>query len=1103
MSTLSGSQANSVEVARAQADADATLNDAYEQEKSHGVHFDYGHKVLDANQSARMSESSGGGTSFGAMAYATRMQRPGIIQSYGCCLVVDAVFKIIAASENALTMLTGKTVQDKHAIIGQDSLSLFSVAAAAHLKKAASSKDLGVVNPVAVFAAGTGKPFFAIMHRNDVGLVIDLEPIHPQANTGPAQAGALASHKLASDSVAKLQCVGPGNLDQVYKILVEEVRSLTGYDRVMVYKFHPDMHGEVVAESVDAGVEQFLGLHYPATDIPQAARALFVRNRVRMIADVTTESVPMLQDSYLKHPVDMSFSTLRGVLHCHREYMANMGSLASLVMAVVVNEYDESDRTSRRPIGQRLWGLVVCHHITPRVVLYPLRSACSFLVQVFSLQINAEMERTFQQREKEVIRTQAILCDMLQRDAPIGIVTQTPNIMDLVPCDGAGLWYGGRFWSLGVTPSEDAVEQLVKWMLMHHGDSTGLSTDSLTEAGYPGAEALASTVCGLAACRITENDFLMWFRGPTNRTINWAGQTNDPNAADDQKKMHPRASFAAFQEVVRGQSAPWEDGEMDIIHSLQLILRGQFADIEDVGVRTMIHLRLNQLRLKNIDEVNTVASEMVRLIETASAPIFAVNLECRVSAWNGKMAQLTGVPFEEAVNLPLIDHFLMPGSKHLVMRLMQKAHHGEEVQNVEICLRTKLGMRGAGSSGQGGADGSSDMEVGSAGASGSTTLGGDDGGHRVVTLLVNTDQNGYVVEWNPNMERISGLSKEEVLRKLLLGEVFGMDPKHCMLVLPDQETRVQFEIMLNRAVGGMDNSVQPFSFIDKSGKNRRMQLNVSKRLDNAGNITGLFCFLQDMSAELEDVLRIQMAASSAVEELAKELQYLREQTRPALAGIRTSAALVQRTDMSEGQRQMIEAIASCEEQIRKVVDKGDLQAVEDGTAVLAAKPFSMSALVNTVISEGMEAGSAKGIQITQSVPGDCRELEMVGDRVRMQQVLSQFVHTSIGLTKKGFVELGVRLVPPVEGEPGTPQRVRFKVMYTGQVAALPRELQEELVDMDMSVQRPEGLGLNVCNKLVRLMGGTCSYQTEVEKGYSFLVTMPLPAYTGDKAMGDA
>ncbi|KAJ6288023.1 hypothetical protein OIU77_026304 [Salix suchowensis] len=293
-------------------------------------------------------------------------------------------------------------------------------------------------------------------------------------------------------------------MERLCDTMVQEVFELTGYDRVMAYKFHDDDHGEVVSEVTKPGMEPYLGLHYPATDIPQASRFLFMKNKVRMIVDCHAKHVKVLQDEKL--PFD-------------------------LTLCVVVNDGDEDGDTPDSVNPQkrkRLWGLVVCHNTSPRFVPFPLRYACEFLAQVFAIHVNKELELENQIVEKNILRTQTLLCDMLMRDAPLGIVTQSPNIMDLVKCDGAVLFYRNKIWRLGITPSDLQLQDIAFWLSEYHMDSTGLSTDSLYDAGYPGALALGDVVCGMAAVRISSKDMLFWFRSQTAAEIRWGGAKHEP-----------------------------------------------------------------------------------------------------------------------------------------------------------------------------------------------------------------------------------------------------------------------------------------------------------------------------------------------------------------------------------------------------------------------------------------------------------------------------------------------------------------------------------------------------------------------------------------------
>ncbi|RYR19021.1 hypothetical protein S83_043887 [Arachis hypogaea] len=150
---------------------------------------------------------------------------------------------------------------------------------------------------------------------------------------------------------------------------------------------------------------------------------------------------------------------------------------------------------------------------------------------------------------------------MLMRDAPLVIVSQRPNIMDLVRCDGAALLYRDKVWRLGVAPSESHIRELALWPSKCHKDSTGLSTDSLSNAGFLGAAALGDIVCGMAVVRISSMVVVFWFRSHTAAEIRWGGAKYEPGESDDPTKMSPRSSYKAFLEVVKGRSLPWKDYE--------------------------------------------------------------------------------------------------------------------------------------------------------------------------------------------------------------------------------------------------------------------------------------------------------------------------------------------------------------------------------------------------------------------------------------------------------------------------------------------------------------------------------------------------------------
>lgn len=636
--------------------ADAGILAEFEQSGVSGKSFNYSRSVLNASQSVPGQQIT---------AYLSRIQRGGLVQPFGCMIAIEQPsFRIISYSENCFGILG---FNGGGSLLGIDARTLFTPPSGASLTKAAASREISLLNPILVYSRATQKPFYAILHRIDVGTVIDLEPAR-SGDPALSLAGAVQSQKLAVRAISRLQSLPGGDIGVLCDTVVEDVQKLTGYDRVMVYKFHDDDHGEVVSEIRRSDLEPYLGLHYPATDIPQAARFLFKQNRVRIICDCNATPVRVVQSVELKQPLCLVNSTLRSPHGCHTQYMANMGSIASLAMAVVINSNDST----------KLWGLVVCHHTSPRYVPFTLRYACEFLMQAFGLQLHMELQLASQLAEKRILRTQTLLCDMLLRDAPFGIVTQSPSIKDLVKCDGAALYYGGSCWLLGVTPTESQVKDIAEWLLKNHGDSTGLSTDSLADAGYPGAALLGDAVCGMATARITSKDFLFWFRSHTAEEVKWGGAKHHPEDKDDGGRMHPRSSFKAFLEVVKSRSLPWEVSEINAIHSLQIIMRDSFQDMESRSLKTPSSAqRSDDTQMHEMDELSSVACEMVKLIETATVPIFGVDSAGVINGWNEKIAELTGLQVDNVMGKSLVNEVIHEDSREVVGNLLNRALQGK------------------------------------------------------------------------------------------------------------------------------------------------------------------------------------------------------------------------------------------------------------------------------------------------------------------------------------------------------------------------------------------------------------------------------------------
>ncbi|KAL2536900.1 Phytochrome A [Forsythia ovata] len=1089
----------------AQTSVDAKLHADFEES---GSSFDYSSSVrvtnvADGEQRPKSDKVT--------TAYLHQIQKGKFIQPFGCLLALDEkTFRVIAYSENASEMLTMvshavPSVGDHPVLgIGTDIRTIFTAPSAAALQKALGFGEVSLLNPILVHCKTSGKPFYAIIHRVTGSLIIDFEPVKPYEVPMTA-AGALQSYKLAAKAITRLQSLPSGSMERLWDTMVQEVFELTGYDRVMIYKYHDDDHGEVVSEITKPGLESYQGLHYPATDIPQAARFLFMKNKVRMICDCRAKHVNVIQDEKLPFDLTLCGSTLRAPHSCHLQYMENMNSIASLVMAVVVNDGDEEVSDSAQTQNRkRLYGLVVCHNTTPRFVPFPLRYACEFLAQVFAIHVNKELELENQILEKNILRTQTLLCDMLMRDVPLGIVSQSPNIMDLVKCDGAALLYKNKIHRLGLAPTDFQLHDIVSWLIEYHMDSTGLSTDSLDDAGFPGALALGDAICGMAAVRITDKDWLFWFRSHTAAEIRWGGAKHEAGEKDDGRKMHPRSSFKAFLEVVKTRSLTWKDYEMDAIHSLQLILRNAFKDV-DIGDSDTkaIHTKLNDLRIEGMEELEAVTTEMVRLIETATVPILAVDVDGKVNGWNTKTAELTGLPVDEAIGRHLLT-LVEDSSADAVNKMLELALRGKEEQNVQFEIKTHGSRRDSGPiSLVVNACASRDVRENVVGLcfiaqditiqksimDKFTRIQGDyraiiQNPNPLIPPIFGTDEFGWCSEWNSAMTKLSGWSREDVINKMLLGEVFGTHTAFCRL--KNQEAFVNLGIALNKVITSQESEKVPFGFFARNGKYVECLLCVSKKSDGEDAVTGVFCFLQLASQELQQALHVQRLSEQIAVKRSKVLAYIRQQVKNPLSGMIFSRKMMEGTDLDEEQKKLLITSSHCQHQLNKILDDTDLDGIIDGYMDLEMVEFKLHDVLIASISQIMMKSNGKGIMIVDNLDKNLSVVTLYGDSLRLQQVLADFLLVSVNFTPSGG-QLGVaaNFTKDSLGESVQLAHLVFRITHTG--GGVPEQLLGQMFGSDEEVSE-EGISLLISRKLVKLMNGDVQYLREAGKS-TFIISV--------------
>ncbi|MEC4803301.1 MAG: GAF domain-containing protein [Jaaginema sp. PMC 1079.18] len=476
------------------------------------------------------------------------------IQAHGLLLVVDPDTKvIIQVSQNAADFL-GIAVRD---LLNQPLSCLFDETAIASLEQATKYQANPTVVPfnLASSQAHIAQDFNALIHQNEVGIIIELEVTRSEDRRSFIK----FYEQIKS---AELRIRQTQNLQELYQIAVEEVQKLTKLHRVMLYRFNEDNNGEVLAEVKNQNLKPFLGLSFPALDIPQEYRQLFCEIGLRMIVDINAESAPIVpsENPITQQPVNLSHALLRGVSDCHLQYLKNMGVVASVSIPLIKDN--------------QLWGLIACHNNVPKSLSYEVRAALELLGGSIAAELAKKNDSEDYDYQLQLNSVQAKLTEYISTEENwvTGLTNYTPNLLELVSATGAVIWQNGEYTTVGETPPENAIALLIEWLKQYHTHDTVTSTNSLREidTSYEEYKTIAS---GLLAISLSEQEdkYILWFRPEVIQTVTWAGDPKQSLRADEKGNitLSPRQSFELWKESVRFKSLPWQTVEIQAAQGLK------------------------------------------------------------------------------------------------------------------------------------------------------------------------------------------------------------------------------------------------------------------------------------------------------------------------------------------------------------------------------------------------------------------------------------------------------------------------------------------------------------------------------------------------------
>ena len=474
---------------------------------------------------------------------------PGLIQPHGALLVLqDPQLKILQASQNT-EQFFGQTA---NSLINKDLSVLLGINQIDKLRYYVAQENIEIYNPIKLTIELNQQVcvFDSTIQRKDGVLILELEP------ETAIDTELMGFYQLIKSTILKLRKAS--EFRETTEILAGQVRKVTGYDRVMIYQFEPDDSGVVVAEDKREELESFLGLHYPASDIPEMARKLYYSNWLRLIVDVNYQPIEIFPKNNLltNRPLDLSYSILRSVSPIHVKYLQNMGVSATLCISLITEN--------------KLWGLIVCHHYSARHVTFKVRKFCEFLGQLMSVELVRR-----QDKEQKNFREKIKLIQVKFKRLFVGIESwkiveyfkqNANNLLELVNAQGAAIYLEDSLTVIGTTPPPKAIEELKIWLAKYSREEI-FYTNHFSQL-YSPASGIKDTASGVLAISIFLNQtsyHILWFRPEVIQTVNWAGDP-DKNISvrdDGLAFLSPRHSFELWKQTVREKSLPWKQVEID------------------------------------------------------------------------------------------------------------------------------------------------------------------------------------------------------------------------------------------------------------------------------------------------------------------------------------------------------------------------------------------------------------------------------------------------------------------------------------------------------------------------------------------------------------
>ena len=506
---------------------------------------------------------------------------PGKIQPHGFLIGLTSDWKIDYCTDNISSFISVSHTE----ALGKYLIDVFGSKAEKQILEYINDDKIQDVFPLEIDLLG--KLFQISIHKSFDIYVLEAETLFS------------GKEKLVDVYTQTIQFVTQMNntrsLKELCTLVAQGTREITGYDRVMIYRFDEQYNGEVYAENCREDLEPFLGLHYPHTDIPAQARELYIKNQLRLIVDMDYEPVPIFTvDDKENKNLDLSLSILRSTSPIHVEYLKNMGVGATLTISLIHHG--------------RLWGLIACHHYSKKNISPEIRLAAKLQGQFITSQIDIRQsnDENITAQKTALALEQLTSLDLPLLQESIEKIIDTPQLLHVCNASGVSILARGKIYKNGVTPSDQQILELITQINDQISEkifTTNKLSDHFPEFGQ------FSDFAGIIFHSLGSDDYVIWYRPETISEINWAGDP-EKTIVKDSNGLHPRNSFNIWKQIIKNQSSPWKEYEINGALQYAHILHNQLMMIilseEEEKYRTQSEiLKETNSELENLNWIST------------------------------------------------------------------------------------------------------------------------------------------------------------------------------------------------------------------------------------------------------------------------------------------------------------------------------------------------------------------------------------------------------------------------------------------------------------------------------------------------------------------